>query len=523
MKRHLAVITLSSFVALPAFAGEFLWGLDNTSTASLKKIDLATGVVVASVNPSAPPSSLSIQGAVGVGLSVINGRNVVLVSNPADKKVIAFDRGSGVFVGGYSTANLTGAFASGIGWNGGSKNLLVDAANDQLVVVDSEASVTNGAAVAVSNVLKVGQGFAGFDIRGEATGLAAGHRFFVAGAASAQAFNAPPGPALHGLCEVELRGQILSQVRLIQRLPAINFSGTLFGTGSDEITSRSGVGAHRGRLVVDDLAENSRLLQLNLNGEAVATIYNPAGALAAASESFLDGVDASYRYMVPSVAKAAGIGGSFFVSDLTISNLSAGAATVTIEFLEHDKDNSSSPPSATLSLGPGEGKVLTDVLGNSFTQTSNFGALRITSNAPLNAACNTYLTGNPAGQFGQSLPATDLGATPAGSTLELVQLDQNPTTKRSNLVVANPGKATLSVRIDFLDSAGVVLGGITRDIPASSMVQLSEAFKSIGLDNVSNGRIQVTAQGNGAFAIAAYVIDRGTNDPFAVVARAVSP
>lgn len=522
MKRYLAALAISSLTSLPALAGEFLWGLDNTSTASLKKVDLQTGVVVASIGTTTLPSGLSLQNASGVGLCVINGRNVVLVSNPVDRKVLALDRVTGAYVGGYSTANLGGAYASGIGWNGGSKSLLVDATNDQMVVVDSEASITNGGAVTVSNVLKVGQGFAAFDVRGGATGLGAGHRFFVTGAASPSTFGAPSGAApLLGMCEVELKGQTLSLVRLIQRVPAVNSGGTLFGTGSDQITAQPGVGALRGRLLVDDVADDRKLTMFNLNGEAVGTIFSPAGPFAEVSEVFLDGFDAAYRYMIPSAAKAPSAGGSFYVSDLTISNLSAGPATVTVEFLVHD-GSSSTLPSATLSLGAGEGKVLTDVLGNTFGQTSNYGALRITSNVPLNAACNTYLSGNPAGQFGQSLPATDLLAAPAGSTFELVQLDQN-TTKRSNVVLANPGATALPVRIDFLDSAGSVLGSKSQDVPPESMVQLNEVFTSIGLDNVTNGRIQVTAQKNGVFAAAAYVIDRGTNDPFAVAAHVVSP
>lgn len=523
MKRLFPLAALVAVSLAPQVrAGEYLWALENTSSPVLRKVDLQTAAIAVTVDVTQPPASLTRQEASGVGLGFAAGRALVLVSNTTDQKVVAYDRASGAYVGSYSTTSLGGSFASGIGWNGGTRNLLTDSVGDQAVVVDTEASLASGRAVAVSNVLNVAAS-AGFDVRGDATGLGAGRRFFVGGAAKfAGAQDSNPGGEL-GICELELAGQVLSVSRLFKRTPETPSQGILFGTGTSQVTSQPAVSSRGSQLLIDDAGDEKKLAVVNLDGAASGALYTPLGALAGASEAFADDAALPYLYMLPSAAKAPGANGAFYVSDLTVSNLSEGATRATIEFLEHDKDNSVGAPSATVDLAPGEARLLADVLGSSFSQTNNYGALRIRSSAPLNIACNTYLSGNPSGTFGQSLPAVDLTRAAAGATMELEQLDQNPTTKRSNLVVANPGSGSLTVRADFLDNTGAVLGTQRLTVPPASMVQLSQAFVAIGVDSVANGRIRLTSASGGVFAAAAYVIDRGTNDPFAVVARAVAP
>jgi hypothetical protein len=117
------------------------------------------------------------------------------------------------------------------------------------------------------------------------------------------------------------------------------------------------------------------------------------------------GLDSQRYWYLPSSARAAGQGGSFYTTDLTVANRSTNDATVTLKFLGHDADGRSGEE-RTASIAAGQAVHFEDVVGGLFGISSGFGAIRVASTAPLTVQGQTSTPGASGGTFGQSVPAT---------------------------------------------------------------------------------------------------------------------
>ena len=95
---------------------------------------------------------------------------------------------------------------------------------------------------------------------------------------------------------------------------------------------------------------------------------------------------APYIWLLPASAHSHSVSGAFYTTNVSLSNIGAAPLSFTMKFLGHNQDGSGGPEQ-TFNLESGKSVTYFDVLGTVFSQTSNFGAIRITSDSP---ALNIY-------------------------------------------------------------------------------------------------------------------------------------
>ncbi len=215
-------------------------------------------------------------------------------------------------------------------------------------------------------------------------------------------------------------------------------------------------------------------------------------ALAAAAQ--VSAQQIAHTQFFPILARTAGAGGTQWVSDLTIHNMMEADVVVGVQFLEADKANLFNPAFPDrLTLAPRETVLVEDALNALFGfDTDIKGALVVTvsnqlvpgANNPANseilATTRTYNTGDPAGTFGQTVPATGevINAAP---TKSVVTGAINSTRFRSNLGAMNMTFIDdLRIKIRILNAAGdEVVPVREKTLPPASVSQWS--LQSLGV------------------------------------------
>ncbi len=210
----------------------------------------------------------------------------------------------------------------------------------------------------------------------------------------------------------------------------------------------------------------------------------------------------AHTQFFPILARTSGAGGTQWVSDLTVHNVEEADLEVGIQFLEADQANIFNPSFPDrFPIAAGETLLIEDALNELFGYDTNIkGALVVTvsnqllgagtnpENAEILATTRTYNTGDPAGTFGQTVPAIGrvINAAP---TKSIVTGAVNSTRFRSNLGAMNMTFIdTLRVYYRVLDGAGgVVAEGMKTLLPAS-VSQWS--FQSLGVPK-QNGPLTV--------------------------------
>ena len=176
----------------------------------------------------------------------------------------------------------------------------------------------------------------------------------------------------------------------------------------------------------------------------------------------------AHTQFFPILARTAGAGGTQWVTDMTVHNHSDHDLVVGVQFLEADKANVFNPSFPDrFPIGARETIFFQDVLNEIFGfETDIKGAMVVTvdpqlvpgSNNPVGseiiATTRTYNVGDPAGTFGQTVPATGqvINAAPTKSVVTGVI---NSTRFRSNLGAMNMTFIDdLRIKIRILDAAG---------------------------------------------------------------------
>jgi hypothetical protein len=217
---------------------------------------------------------------------------------------------------------------------------------------------------------------------------------------------------------------------------------------------------------------------------------------------------------IPSSAHAAGAHGSFYTTELTVSNPGPTDISFTMKFLGHDQDGTSGPEKI-FALGAGQTTTLPDVLGSVFAVTGGYGAIRISSTSDGLIALAETSTAGFGGTFGQSVPAADafflLGSASPGSIVAV----REDASFRTNLILCNATALPLDVDVALVSSDAVALGTKRYTLPPLGMTQISRVVADLGVPvDVSSGRLDLsTPTASGSFAAYASVIDNVTNDP----------
>ncbi|MGZ5429123.1 MAG: hypothetical protein ACXWFS_08950, partial [Thermoanaerobaculia bacterium] len=115
--------------------------------------------------------------------------------------------------------------------------------------------------------------------------------------------------------------------------------------------------------------------------------------------------------VIPATARANGINGSRWRTDLVLRNPAPDPVTVAVRFLPNPGASGAAASDASVTLGPGAILIQSDVLGSLFHLESGSGALLLTpeTGRSIVATSRTY-TGTKEGTYGMSVGAVDVFA-----------------------------------------------------------------------------------------------------------------
>ena len=278
------------------------------------------------------------------------------------------------------------------------------------------------------------------------------------------------------------------------------------------VTASTRIDQEDGVLAVGALVEVNGLSQGDgsIDASRVDVEWGPASAAT---------VSTTNTWMLPSSAHKSGRDGSFFTTDVTLSNMGTADATVNIKFLGHDRDGRQGSE-GTLHLAAGATVTLNDIVGSFFGVADDFGAVRITSNVPTLVIRSRTMTPNGDGHFGQDLEAAgrnDLITDDRARFLAGVHEDAH---FRTNLTLANATEEPLDVDMSMVAADGSELGSRKVHLDPLGMAQINDIGHELAGGDVCDARIRLsTPTKGGAFTASASVIDNATNDSTAVVPR----
>ncbi len=230
-------------------------------------------------------------------------------------------------------------------------------------------------------------------------------------------------------------------------------------------------------------------------------------------------------WIFPATANAAGTGGAFYTTDLTIgcsASAGAGVSRYTLKFLGNNGDGRGGPEmSFDVSL---RASVLhRDVLSTVFQRTGDFGAIRMSSSSSgsgcLSGVAQTSTPGF-GGTLGQSVPAVpfiDLIRSGRPASILAVREDG---AFRTNLILTNTTEAALEVQAELRSEQGVVLATKRYFLQPLGMTQITRVVRDLGVAaDVVGARLVLSVVGAaGELAAYASVIDNVTNDPRTLLA-----
>lgn len=247
---------------------------------------------------------------------------------------------------------------------------------------------------------------------------------------------------------------------------------------------------------------------------AVLMIVSPASPLAAAP----------FDRLVPAAAHAPGQAGTFFQTDLDLSNPGPAAVDATLVYLPRNQDNGALSRTAVVPVA-GESTVhLVDVLGVTFGEASAAGAILVRSASPLVVRSRTYNRGTLDGReatWGQSFDGVAPGAAfGPGRTAQVAGL-RGDGLYRSNLGLASFAATPHDVTVTLRSDSGEQLAQRVFTLAPWMPTQVNDVFAGFGI--TSDGkpvRAEITATDSGArFLAYGSVIDGATGDPTTILAR----
>lgn len=241
----------------------------------------------------------------------------------------------------------------------------------------------------------------------------------------------------------------------------------------------------------------------------------PAGAVLGQLLSANSGEGTTTSY-IPVVGKVTGANNTNFVTDLRIVNTGGATASVKLDYFAQNAGGQSAPTATqTVTVAPGEQKVLNDVVGATLS-ASGLGGLRITADQSIVASARIIndLRAQNQGTAGFAIDAEESGET-SGTILFLA----NSPDYRTNAGYFNTSGAPVTATFTARASDGTLLGTNTVTIPAWAMVQ-QPAFSllsSVPEASRTQNDYYITWTATGPLFVYAAVTDNKTGD--AVVNR----
>jgi len=239
---------------------------------------------------------------------------------------------------------------------------------------------------------------------------------------------------------------------------------------------------------------------MSVNRPTIAVLALFAAFLAAA-------VTTASELWVPVVAQMPGAEGSYWNTEMWISNLGASAGTYGITFLPSGADNTDlllaeATPS---SVGPGQTHYVKDVV-----PPRSSGALRVVTSPGVVVQVRLYNT-QGRGAVGQMVPAlTSDQLVPVNAQGHLVPLLRS-SRFRTNVGLFNPGTSPIKVRAVVLDPHGVECGRTDYALEPGSQEQINDFLLAFKVARTDGHQVVLSAEG--LFAAYASLVDTRTGAP----------
>lgn len=219
---------------------------------------------------------------------------------------------------------------------------------------------------------------------------------------------------------------------------------------------------------------------------------------------------------VPGVGHVQGSVG-LFLSDVSLSNLTGASSVQNLDLYYTAVGQDSTLKTTLASVKPAEPVALADIVEDVFQQSSQVGSLQIRGNVRDVAVNATILNvSNPKGTFGTTIPTlrSDRSAA-ANQSLYLTGLRKTPTS-HTNLYMQETGGGDVTVDIQYLGTAGNVLGTKSFAAEPFRLVQVLDSQNPMPEGTVS--AILTARDGStGRFSAYATPVDRASGDTWAVV------
>ncbi len=209
------------------------------------------------------------------------------------------------------------------------------------------------------------------------------------------------------------------------------------------------------------------------------------------SGATLSAQEIAHSQFFPILARTAGVGGTQWVTDLSVHNMTDQELVVGAQFLEADTANVFNPSFPDrFTLAPRETRLFPDVLNALYGYDTDIkGAMLVTvdpsliagnpEGAKILATTRTYNTGDPAGTFGQTVPALSRTIN-AAATTSVVTGVVNSDRFRSNLGIMSMALiASIEVHYRVLDAGGTTVAEGSKTLQPASVSQWS--LQSLGV------------------------------------------
>ena len=219
-------------------------------------------------------------------------------------------------------------------------------------------------------------------------------------------------------------------------------------------------------------------------------------------------------WLLPSSARVAGVGGTFWTTDLTVANTGSEDANISLQFLFNNIDGRLGPQKS-FSVPAGATVTYPDVLASVFGFSSGFGAILLSSSSPNMMMQAQTSTPGGGGTYGQSVPAVTAFDVIQQYEPRAISSIREDARFRTNLILANAVSFPVDVDVALVSSGGVVIGTKQYSLLPLEMTQDSQVVRKLGITgNVVGAQLVLsTATPGGAFAAYAPVIDNVTGDP----------
>ena len=218
------------------------------------------------------------------------------------------------------------------------------------------------------------------------------------------------------------------------------------------------------------------------------------------------------RLLVPASARAPGLSGAFWKTDLVLRNPDATPLSLTARFLPNPQ-TSDLAADASLTLDANSIAVIPDALGSVFHLDRGSGAVLLIPEGTrsLEATSRSY-TAVANGTYGMSVDAVDL-STAAGPGLPLTfPAGLLGSGFRTNIVATDASGQGAQLGLLLSTGAGTAGSGLTVSVPANGQSQITGLAGWLGTPATETGSVTLTSD-SGRAASGLIAVDNGTNDP----------